>query len=270
MKHKTLFAITLITLTACQQLLANPITRGEARRVAIEMVGIDSDVAALEPAGSNDGEISPYYIFTRGRGKGFVIVSGDDSTAPILGYTESGDYDEAQLPEQLRGMLRQWGKVIGQVQQCRQAPRFKAPRARAIASYKKDWENVAPIIKTAWHQDYPYNMLAPVKNGTRCASGCVATAGSQVTYYFHKDNPTALQYDTPTYGYGTPVTVSLPKGTPIEWDLMRLNGTGTQKQDSAVAKLMYALGTSAWLTYGDGEGTATSGHNEKMADAMKG
>ena len=270
MKHKTFLATALIALTACQQLQANPITRGEARRVAQELVGIDSDAAAIASADSDEGKILPYYIFTRGCGKGFVIVSGDDSTAPILGYTDAGDYDETQLPEQLRGMLSHWGTVISQVQQRRQSPRFKAPRARAIASYKKGWENVAPLIKTAWHQDYPYNMLAPVKNGARCASGCVATAGSQVTYYFHKDNPTELQYDTPTYSYGTPVTESLPKGTPIEWNLMRLNGTGTQKQDSAVAKLMYALGTSAWLTYGDGEGTATSGHNEKMADAMKG
>ena len=256
-------ALLLGTTVAVQ---ANPITRAEARQVAQQLVGIDdSSTDAGAP-------LSPFYVFSRGAGQGFVIVSGDDSTAPILGYTEQGDYDLDKLPPQLQTMLRQWDERIGDVQRRPQPQRqrLSAPR-RAIADYKKEWTSVAPLLKTHWHQDYPYNMLAPVKQGVgRCLTGCVATAGSQVTYYFHKDNPTELAYDTPTYSYGTPITVSLPKGTSIDWNLMKLSGTGTAQQDSAVAKLMYALGTSAWLTYGDGDGTATSGHNDKMAEAMKG
>ena len=234
--------------------------------MAQQLVGInDTSTDAGAP-------LSPFYVFSRGAGQGFVIVSGDDSTAPILGYTEQGDYDLDQLPPQLQSMLRLWDERLADVQRRPQPQhhRLSAPR-RAVAAFKQGWTDVAPLLKTHWHQDYPYNLLAPVKQGVgRCMTGCVATAGSQVTYYFHKDNPTELAYDTPTYSYGTPITVSLPKGTPIEWNLMKLSGTGTAKQDSAVAKLMYALGTSAWLTYGDGDGLATSGHNDKMAEAMKG
>ena len=252
--------LTNISLSAT----ANPITRSEARQVAQELVGIND-------SSDDNAEIAPYYIFSRGAGQGFVIVSGDDSTAPILGYAESGDYDEQLLPEQLVQMLQSWNDRIGQVQKSPVTGPRRAPRARAIATYKKEWEDVSPLVKTHWHQSTPYNDLAPVKEGVgRCMTGCVATAGAQVTYYFHKDNPTELQYDTPTYGYGTPVTVSLPKGTPIRWDLMKLSGSGTAAQNEAVATLMYALGTSAWLTYGDGDGLATSGHNYKMGDAMKG
>ena len=234
--------------------------------MAQQLVGIND---ASTDAGA---PLSPFYVFSRGAGQGFVIVSGDDSTAPILGYTEQGDYDLDKLPPQLQTMLRQWDERIADVQRRPQPQpqRLSAPR-RAVAAFKEGWTDVAPLLKTHWHQDYPYNMLAPVKQGVgRCLTGCVATAGSQVTYYFHKDNPTELAYDTPTYSYGTPITVSLPKGTSIDWNLMKLSGTGTAQQDSAVAKLMYALGTSAWLTYGDGDGTATSGHNDKMAEAMKG
>ena len=252
-------------LSACLSVQANPITKAEARLVAERLVGIDDASADSVP-------LSPFYIFSRGAGRGFVIASGDDSTAPILGYTEQGDYDPASLPPQLQAMLTLWSERIAEVQRRPQVTRLRvsAPM-RAVAEYKKEWVNVAPLLKTHWHQDYPYNMLAPEKKGVgRCMTGCVATAGSQVTYYFHKDNPSELAYNTPTYGYGTPVTVSLPKGTPIEWSQMKLSGKGTARQDSAVAKLMYALGTSAWLTYGDGDGLATSGHNNKMADAMKG
>lgn len=245
---------------------ANPITRSQARIVAQELVGIND----LQ---SDDVPVSPYYIFSRGEGKGFVIVSGDDTTAPILGYTEQGDYDFEQLPEQLKGMLKAWGKGIAEVQARKvvPAPSMRKARARAIADYKQEWQNVPALIKTHWHQSTPYNNLAPVKPGKgRCMSGCVATAGSQVSYYFRKDCNTELQYNTPTYEYGTPITVSLPKGTPLNWNLMKLSGTGSAKQDSAVAVLMYALGTSAWLTYGDGDGTATSGYNNNMGEAMKG
>ena len=263
MNHKYI-AFSLM-MSASLTTLANPITKAEARLVAASLVGIDDH-------SGDDVPLAPYYIFSRGEGKGFVIASGDDGTAPILGYTEQGDYDADLMPPQLQAMLSLWGERIAEVQKKPQTTthRMSAPR-RAIADYKKGWASVTPLLKTHWHQDYPYNMLAPEKQGKgRCMTGCVATAGAQVTYYFHKDNPTELAYDTPTYGYGTPITVSLPKGTPIEWDQMKLSGRGTARQDSAVARLMYALGTSAWLTYGDGDGLATSGHNNKMAEAMKG
>ena len=247
-------------------LQANPITRAEARLVAQELVGINDTETDNVP-------VAPYYIFSRGQGQGYVIVSGDDTTAPILGYTEQGDFDAAQLPPQLQAMLGAWGKAISEVQaQRKQVPTsLRRARARAIADYKQEWKDVPALVETHWHQSTPYNNLAPVKEGSgRCMTGCVATAGSQVAYYFRRDNNTELQYDTPTYGYGTPITVSLPKGTPLRWDLMKKSGTGTARQDSAVAVLMYALGTSAWLTYGDGDGTATSGYNYKMGDAMRG
>ncbi len=265
MKISTTICCALL-MSASLSVQADPITRSEARLVAQQLVGIN------DTSSDDNAPLSPYYIFSRGAGKGFVIVSGDDSTAPILGYTEQGDFDIALLPPQLQSMLKLWNERIAEVQQKPQAYsyRISAPR-RAIAEYKKSWTNVTPLLKTHWHQSEPYNILAPIKTGQgRCMTGCVATSGSQVAYYFRKDNPAELSYDTPTYSYGTPITVSLPKGTPIEWDLMKLSGTGTAKQDSAVAKLMYALGTSAYLTYGDGDGLATSGHNEKMGAALKG
>lgn len=36
-----------------------------------------------------------YYVFNVGSGDGFVIVSADDSTMPILGYCDHGSFDDA-------------------------------------------------------------------------------------------------------------------------------------------------------------------------------
>lgn len=126
-----------------------------------------------------------------------------------------------------------------------------------------------PLVPTHWHQSYPYNIFAPNRsdNGAKTMTGCVATAGAQIAYYFRRDCPTELPYDTPTYSgswFNAPVTFSLPKGTPLRWDLMRLSGSGTAKQDTAVAVLMYAMGTYSHLGYGSGDGTATAGQTSDM------
>ena len=266
---------------------AETINRAEARIIAQELVSIND-------ATSDDVPWAPYYVFSRGADKGFVIVSGDDSTAPIIGYTECGDYVEEQLPQPLRNMLTAWTEKVNKLQLDKLAARkekinelqladtlqtkrkITPARARnllAVASYKESWKDIPTLLTTHWHQSYPYNMLAPHRkdNNNQALTGCLATAASQILYYFRNDNPDALLYDTPTYGYGgAPVTVSLPKGTPIRYDLMMTSGMGLLKQDSAVAVLMYAAGTSAWLTYADGEGTATSGQCSKMGDALRG
>jgi hypothetical protein len=97
MRRKLLLSAVLAGVSLCMQAL--PITRSQARLVAQELVGIDDQSI------DDDAVVSPYYIFSRGRARGYVIVSGDDSTAPILGYTEQGDYDADQAVEPLREML---------------------------------------------------------------------------------------------------------------------------------------------------------------------
>ena len=261
-----------LALASSMQAGAVAIDRAEARVVAQALVDIADTT-------SDDVPWAPYYIFSRGAGKGFVIVSGDDATAPIVGYTEYGDYVEGQIPQPLQNMLNAWAEKVNKLQETApQLPREavsaeKVRRRLAVAAYKSSWQDVPVLMATHWNQGYPYNLLAPHRtdNNNQALTGCLATAASQIIYYFRKDNPSALLYDTPTYGYGgAPVTVSLPKGTPIKYDLMKLSGGGTAKQDSAVAVLMYAAGTSSWLTYGAGEGTATSGQTSTMGDAIRG
>ena len=254
---------TMLTLSA------NPITKAEARQVAQEFIGIDD-------ASTDDVPVAPYYVFSRGEGRGYVIVSGDDSTTPIIGYTEQGDFVEEELPEPLRDMLASWANRIGQVQA---KPQAQGPRRsvrerlltarRGVEAFKESWVDVPVMCQTHWHQSAPYNNLAPVNpenTSQRAVTGCVATAASQIIYYFHKDNPDTLIYDTPTYSYGYPVTESLPKGTPIEYDQMKLSGSGTARQNKAVATLMYAIGTCSYLTYG----SSTGGQPDQCGQAMKG
>lgn len=264
--------LLLLAIFATLRAGAAQIDRSQARIVAQEFIDI-------EDTASDDVAPAPYYIFSRGAGKGFVIVSGDDAIAPILGYTDQGDYDESQLPIQLKTYLKAWEEKITKLQQQNAGVKSsdmtptKARRRLVLPSYKSAWKDVPVIVPTHWNQGRPYNLLAPYRtdNGNQALTGCLATAASQILYYFRKDNPKTTLYDTPTYGYGgAPITVSIPKGTPINYGLMKLSGSGSARQDSAVAVLMYVAGTSSWLTYGMGEGTATGGQCEDMGKALRG
>lgn len=252
---------------------ARQLTKSEARQVANAITTISDN--------SNDNvKDAPYYVFSRGKGQGFVIVSGDDEITPILGIVDNGDFIVNDMPEAMLDMLNGWAEKITSMQKSKQnTPNYAKHRApynvaarlakarKGVEGYKTGWTDIAPLIQTHWHQNSPYNDICPVMdNGSHTLTGCVATAGSQLIYYFHKDNPDTLIYSTPTYSYGTPVTVSLPAGTPIEYNLMKLSGKGTTAQDRAVATLMYAVGTSTWLTYG----SSTSGHTTKLSETLSG
>ena len=103
---------TLLALAfaATLPLHANPIDKAEARIIAQEFVGIIDE-------STDDVPQAPYYVFSRGEGCGYVIVSGDDATVPIIGYTDQGDFDYNALPDPLRIMLDTWATKIEKLQQ---------------------------------------------------------------------------------------------------------------------------------------------------------
>ena len=208
-------------------------------------------------------QAAPLYVFSRGEGKGFVIVSGDDCLPEVLAVVEQGDWDEASLPPALLDWVEGYTDLIEEAQEAGMPARQprKATGTRSIPQ----------LCQTHWNQGWPYNNRCPWRNddpNSRCLTGCVATAASQVVYYWHRDNPDRSGYATPTYSYGSPVTESVPKGTPLRWDLMQANyGSSTPAEmQSAVADLMFITGSSTWLTYG----SSTSGQINDLVNTFSG
>ena len=211
--------------------------------------------------GTDDSQ--PLYIFSRGENEGFVIVSGDDCLPDIIGYTEGGDYDEANMPPALKAIIDHYAEAVSEAQ----ARGINKPYSSVTASsYDKD----IPVLLTShWHQNGPWNNLCPQRKdgGGRAVTGCVATAASQIAYYWRNEGLNGVsQYDTPTYDYGdAPVTsVIVKKGTPFEWDLMADRST-TSAGNAAMARLCVLMGTSAWLTYG----SSTGGYIWNMQDVFQ-
>ncbi len=253
-------------------LQADPITPERAKEIARaylktgESPRLVQKALRLKAAVQGQEQNAPYYVYSRGDGQGFVIVSGDDCLPEVIGYTESGDFDTAQFPPALLDMLGGYAELVTQAQEAGAPSRSEVRKAQTRAA-KAD---IAPLLTSHWHQSAPYNNMAPLRadGGGRSVTGCVATAAAQVIYYWRRDLPAKSGYDTPTYGYGEPVTVSIPKGTPYKWELLRDSyaDNAPAEMKSAVANLNYIIGTSTWLTYG----SSTSGHIDKLIDTFSG
>ena len=71
-----------------------------------------------------------YYIFNTVGKKGFVIVSGDDRTIPILGYTDSGEFDPNNMPENMKAWLENYDQQMNWASRARNLPP-RVPHATA-------------------------------------------------------------------------------------------------------------------------------------------
>ncbi len=258
---KKLLIVVLFGLL-CMEVAADPITLSQARRLAAAYMPSVAHSPALvrrASAPAADGAQQNLYVFSRGENQGYVIVSGNDALPAVIGYTESGDFDEDKLPPALKHMLDFYAASADSLNAL---PQARAPRR--APSRAAGTKNIPPLMTTHWHQDGPYNDQAPFIKGTqnRAVTGCVATAASQVLYYWRRDLGDRTKYNTPTYDYGSaPVTESIPSGTPLKWDLMRdsYNGTEPAEMHEAVATLMAVVGRSGYLSYNSAAEGGTAG-----------
>ncbi len=201
-----------------------------------------------------DDNFNGCYVFTRGEGNGYVIVAADDAVAPVLGYSDSGNFDAQNIPASLQWLLDDYTAQI----------RYAAanPQAAALSrEYKApaSMTPVEPICTTKWDQDAPYNENCPTINDQATMTGCVATAMAQVMkahnwpvtgtgqyqYSFTSDDNTiqvGSNFSLHTYDW-TNMLNSYP------------SGGYTQTQADAVAQLMFDCGVAAKMTFG----TSSSG-----------
>ena len=121
MQKKLSLILSALMLSA--SVMADPIDAEKAKSLAAQfMPSANSQPQLVKTASrrSTSGrrlapayqKTAPYYIFSRGENLGFVIVSGDDALPEVLGYTESGDYDEDNMSPFLRWYLNYYGSMI--------------------------------------------------------------------------------------------------------------------------------------------------------------
>ena len=203
-----------------------------------------------------------YYAFNI-KGGGFIIVSGEDRANQVLGYSDRGHLDFNNLPDNFKALLGSYKEEIEYLQAHPQLD--VTPDIRSTSGVV-----VKPLITAIWGQEMPYYLQCPVYQNEYCAVGCIATAMSQVMYYWKY--PTTSPSLNSYYCYDINQTVpSLPETTfeygkmltsycHWDYDLKTLvQDTYTDEQAQAVAKLARYCGQVVRMGYHpDGSGAYTS------------
>ncbi|MBO4803740.1 MAG: Spi family protease inhibitor, partial [Muribaculaceae bacterium] len=120
MKKILIITSLLLALTAA----ASPISSSQARQIASDFVGqrrsgvtVESTPVNLKSNMMANAQQSSFYIFNTTGKKGYVIVSGDDRTMPILGYVDNGNFDPNNIPPNMKEMLEHYAQEISMLDQ---------------------------------------------------------------------------------------------------------------------------------------------------------
>lgn len=256
--------LLVFCVLAVQIGFAAPRSFKEARTIALRkavslgVVNPNASLSKQSPGGPEDAEDKAYYMFDNGGGRGFVIVSGDDRLPEVIGYATQGALLENDMPIQLKSLLdafeKEYGKLVGDDTRMERAT---AERKALAQSFLAANVNVAPLLgDIQWGQSTPFNDLCPTSGGSRCLTGCIATAMAQVIGYYKY--PVRLQEDIPAYTKGLSLS-AIPVSSAQSYDYSNMLGSYNSYSDteaSAVATLMYHCGCAVQMEYGISESSA--------------
>lgn len=212
---------------------------------------------------SSKGDKVNYYVFnSTAKEGGFIIVGGDEVATRILGYSNSGSFDYDRLPPNVKWWLSLYDHQINY------AISNNLSAKTGITTLQK--ESIAPLLSSKWNQDNPYNSQIPsLGAGTEpLYTGCVATAMSQIMYYYmYPDrgmgNPISYQQRWNTGGKITTLTFSADfANTTYDWGNMlpeyTYDADVSDISSKAVGTLLYHAGVSVNMKYGQDGSSAYS------------
>lgn len=233
----------ILSLLTCASVpaLAAPVSVEDAKQLAADFFSADN--SSLASADALDlvytaGTVSKphYYVFNARDGKGFIIISADDTTAPVLGYSTDGSYNAAAIPPAMRWVLS------GLESEIKAAPSLKRPftaaQRRNMVARRAGRAGERILLPTAeWSQEGPFNSAIP----GRPLVGCVGTAMSIIMKYHQYPERGTGSYNGVNYDVA------------YDWDNMRTDNyrSGyTPEEAEAVATLMYHAASSIGTQFG--------------------
>ena len=225
--------MTLILAAVCMSIWADERTEAQALKEAQQFVSSHNHMKSA-PTVKSAGQVSGLYVFNVSNG-GFVIVSNDDQTVPILGFGDSGNIDPNDLPDNMRAWLQGYADQIAWLQSHASDGNDVNNKSRAPQRTAKTEKG--PLVKTNWNQGTPYNDQCPTIDGERTVTGCVATTMAQLMYYHyaHYAHNSFAASSTAIPGYTTTtkdknkktinLTVDGLNATTFDWGKMIANYT---------------------------------------------
>lgn len=272
---RSFLSLLLLTFTSMWT-QATDITSEQALQEALQFMtnkmsskGNGHRSSAVTPQIRLAGRVNNLYLFnvTNNNG-GFVIVSNDDCTEPVLGYSDTATLDPENMPENLRAWLKGYADEIAWA---KKHPSAAAPSPKLVKNKTK--APIAPLLETTWNQSSPYNNFCPeYKVGKHAATGCMATAMAQCMYLAESRVGSTTTYTTSAIpGYLTNtynlLVQPIQAGSPIDWYKMLSSYDTYDEGESvdAIARLMQYCGTSIRTDYGP----TSSSNTKRVATALQ-
>ncbi len=258
--RKLLLLISLFVTTA---VMAGQVDQETAKQKAMAFATVKMGLKAqkslratssgVRKASNRAAERDYLHVFNIDGG-GYVIVSGDDRTEEILGYSLTGTFDANKIPDNMRGFLQEYVDGI----QYLDDHNIKVEKA-AYSSNRATKASIAPLVKTQWDQWAPYNIYCPqINDNERGLTGCGATALAQVINYWQhpKTTPTIPGYTSGRLN----IDIEALDPITIDWDHMQDTYTcyndksktveNASTEEKAVGMLMRICGQALEMDYG--------------------
>ena len=272
--RKRLFIVLALMVCGIAGAWAGEVDVKKAQEIALDFVSKHNNRKSA-PTIEEPFQVSGLYVFNLSKDAGYVIVSNDDQTTPILGFSDSGSIDPKNMPDNMRAWLQGYADEIAWFQKNGITAISVADKARRRAGGTQEDEKSAiePLLTTKWNQNYPYNAFCPALNDNKnCATGCVATAMAQAMYYTEikaGNSSTTTTKEIPQYTstrYGSPQG-PIPAETTINWSQMIPDYSNSYSSEAAtaVACLMWYCGISVEMDYGP----ESSSNTVNVANALK-
>ncbi|MCF0208207.1 MAG: C10 family peptidase [Bacteroidaceae bacterium] len=202
---------------------------------------------------SKSADKANFYVFNENDADGgYVFVAGDKRIEPIIGYAESGNFSEKDMPDNMRAWLK------GYEMQLEELYSSDANADRVIRRVSSSKAAVAPLVTTQWNQREPFNGKCPTINGQKCVTGCVAVAWAQIMnlWQWPASLPAVESY-TYTLNNATQ-TVDAFDGYSMNWNNLKSSYSKTDTDDD-LASLLRFCGQAVHMIYRTSSSTANTG-----------
>lgn len=266
------FTSLFLVAAGCTVAFADVISEDQALANAGKFIEQSSSQSSLRRIADKRPQLTKamqsrgFYAFNINGDAGYIITSGSDLTQPVLGYSDQGSLDPDNMPDALKYWLETLDSVIGNIEAG--VAQEKALTANSVARVA-DKKAIEPLVKCKWNQGYPYNLMTPSyidqNSGNfneHSATGCVATATSQIMYYWKWPQEACSTIPSYTYNWSgnNKTTEELPPVV-FNWDAMTdtYDNNSSEESRMAVAELMVYAGHGMKSGYAGATG-ATSGN----------
>lgn len=211
----------------------------------------------------NNGELV-FRIFNLSP-KGYIVVSAEDNTIPILGYGLDSNFSFDDAPPALLFLLGEYKNEISYIKEkglkadeniISKWATYSSPEYNSLKSYSPS----TVLLETNWGQNSPFNNDCPLdpNTGYRCKVGCTAVALGQILNYWEcKVFPDGTRTYTPL-NFSNSLTVNF-YDQDYNWD-------DIGSVVSATSEFLYHCGVAIRVNYTD---SATSGYSSRVEYAME-